>query len=38
MEYCNGGDLKELMEAKDYQISEQMIQKIMRMIVSGFHA
>ena len=30
IEYCNGGDLRELFEAKDWKIPHRVIQKIMR--------
>ena len=30
MEYCNGGDLKDLLEAKNYNIPFVVIHKIMR--------
>ena len=33
MEYCNGGDLKDLFEAKNYEVSFHIIQKIMRQLV-----
>jgi len=36
MEYCNGGDLKDLMEEKNYRMPPHIIQKIMHMIVCGF--
>lgn len=37
MDFCNGGDLKELMELKQFQVGPIVIQKIMRMIVQGFN-
>ena len=30
MEYCNGGDLKELFEAKDWDVPHHIVHKIMR--------
>ena len=30
LEYCNGGDLDELMEAKNYKVSAQTVHKIMK--------
>ena len=38
MEYANGGDLKELFEAKNYEISFKTIHKIMRQLVQGYSA
>jgi len=32
MEYCNGGDLKDLLEAKDWKLPYSVIHKIMRQI------
>ena len=37
MDFCNGGDLKELMELKQFLVGPIVIQKIMRMIVEGFN-
>ncbi len=36
MEFCNGGDLKDLMEYKGWKLDPQVIQKIMKQLVSGF--
>ena len=35
MEFCNGGDLKELMDAKLWKISPTTVQKIMKQLVIG---
>ena len=37
MEFCNGGDLKELMEAKAWKITPTIIQTIMAQLVGGFN-
>ena len=37
MEYCNGSDLKELMELKRWKVSPQVIQKILFQLVNGFY-
>lgn len=37
MEYCNGSDLKELMESKGWQLDPVSVQKIMYQLVNGFH-
>lgn len=36
MDYCNGGDLKDLMELKKYDVDPKVIQTIMRQLVTGF--
>jgi serine/threonine protein kinase len=33
MEYCNGGDLKDLMEIKKWNLSSEIIQTIMKQLV-----
>jgi len=35
IEYCNGGDLKELMELKQYKVKPEVIHKIMISLVEG---
>ena len=37
MDFCNGGDLKDLMELKQFKVDPRVIQKIMRMLVQGFN-
>ena len=37
MEYCNGGDLKDLMEIKRWNLSCEIIQTIMKQLVQGFN-
>jgi serine/threonine protein kinase len=37
MEYCNGGDLKDLMEIKKWNLSSDIIQTIMKQLVQGFN-
>jgi serine/threonine protein kinase len=37
MEFCNGGDLKDLMTLKHYNINPETIQKFMQQLVGGFH-
>ena len=37
MEYCNGGDLKDLMEIKKWSLSCEIIQTIMKQLVQGFN-
>mmetsp|Transcript_4770 Transcript_4770/g.8171 ORF Transcript_4770/g.8171 Transcript_4770/m.8171 type:complete len:267 (+) Transcript_4770:347-1147(+) len=37
MEYCNGSDLKEVMELKNYRIDPSTVQKIMYQLVFGFY-
>lgn len=37
MEYCNGGDLKDLMEIKRWSLSCEIIQTIMKQLVQGFN-
>lgn len=37
MEFCNGSDLKEIMELKKYHIDPSIIQKIMYQLVHGFY-
>ena len=37
MEFCNGSDLKEVMEHKKNSISPQVIQMIMQQLVGGFY-
>ena len=37
MEYCNGGDLKELMEAKNWDVHPSIIQRIMAQIIVGYN-
>lgn len=37
MEFCNGNDLKELMEMKGWKLSPQVVQKIMIQLVNGFN-
>lgn len=37
MDYCNGGDMKDLMELKKFVVDPKVIQKIMQMIVMGFN-
>jgi serine/threonine protein kinase len=36
MEYCNGSDLKEVMELKKFRVEPEIIQKIMFQLVHGF--
>jgi len=36
MEYCNGNDLKELMELKNWRLSPNIVQTIMTQLVTGF--
>jgi len=38
MEYCNGGDLKELFEAKDWDVPHSIVHRIMRQVAQGFNA
>ena len=38
MEYCNGGDLKELFEAKNYNIPFSIVHKMIRQIITGYKA
>jgi serine/threonine protein kinase len=38
IEYCNGGDMKELMELKNWKIQPDVIQAIMQQVVTGFAA
>ena len=35
LEYCNGGNLEELMEAKGYKVTGELIQMIMRQLITG---
>jgi serine/threonine protein kinase len=37
MEYCNGNDLKELMEAKQWNLSPSVIKTIMYQLINGFN-
>lgn len=37
MEYCNGSDLKEIMELKQQKLAPSVIQTIMRQLVTGFN-
>ena len=37
MDYCNGGDMKDLMELKHFKVDPKVIQKIMQMLVMGFN-
>ena len=37
MEYCNGSDLKDVMELRNYKISPTTVQKIMSQLVYGFN-
>lgn len=37
MEFCNGNDLKELMEMKQYRLTPIITQKIMIQLVEGFN-
>lgn len=37
MEYCNGSDLKDVMELRNYKISPSTVQKIMNQLVNGFN-
>ena len=37
MEYCNGSDLKDIMELRHWNISPNAIQKIMNQLVNGFN-
>jgi len=37
MEFCNGGTLRELMEAKDWNISPIIIKKIMYKLTNGLN-
>ena len=36
MEFCNGNDLKELMEMKNWKLPPNIVQKIMYQLVTGF--
>lgn len=36
MEFCNGNDLKELMEVKGWKIAPETVQKIMKQLCHGF--
>jgi len=36
MEFCNGNDLKELMELKHWKLTPNTVQIIMRQLVQGF--
>ena len=36
MEFCNGNDLKDLMEVKGWKLHPSIVQKIMFQLVSGF--
>jgi serine/threonine protein kinase len=36
MEYCNGSDLKEIMEIKGWKVDPSIIQQIMASIMQGF--
>ena len=33
MEYCNGGDLKDLLDAKGWKLSYNIIHKIMKQLI-----
>lgn len=37
MDYCNGGDLKVLMDLKNFKVEPEVTRKIMFMLVTGFH-
>ena len=37
MEYCNGSDLKEIMELKQQKLGPSVIQTIMHQLVTGFN-
>ena len=37
MDYCNGGDLKVLMDLKNFKVDPEVTRKIMYMLVTGFH-
>jgi serine/threonine protein kinase len=37
MEHCNGSDLKDIMEMRQYRISPDAVQKIMFQLVNGFN-
>ena len=37
MEFCNGSDLKELMELRSWKVSPSVIQVIMKQLVNGFN-
>lgn len=37
MEFCNGSDLKELMEVRQWKLSPNIVQIIMRQLVNGFN-
>lgn len=37
IEYCNGSDLKELMELRDWEINPEVVQKILYMLVNGVY-
>jgi len=37
MEFCNGNDLKELMEIKGWKLHPSIVQKIMFQLVTGFN-
>jgi len=36
MEFCNGNDLKELMELRHWKLSPNVTQKIVSQLVKGF--
>jgi serine/threonine protein kinase len=36
LDYCNGGDLKELLEAKDMKLHPEVIRTIMQQLFQGF--
>ena len=38
LEYCNGGNLQELMEAKEYKVPGKIIHKIMCQLIDGLNA
>ena len=35
IELCNGGDMKDMMEIKNWQIYPDNVQKVMNMLVTG---
>ena len=37
MEFCNGGNLRELMEAKEWKIPPEIVRKIMHKLVNGLN-
>lgn len=37
MEFCNGSDLKEMMELKRWKVPPHVIQMILFQLVNGFH-